>query len=184
MKKTPLAVVLSLALASAYALALGQTASAKRAANASPEFVGGPWINTKDGKPVTLESRLGKPTLVAFWTFGCSNCQANLKPYARLLARYRPKGVELLSVHTPELKIERDVVEVKKHVQKYGIDYPVLIDGANANWDRWKIRYWPTLLLLDGKGRTVRYWEGELNWQGADGEGEVAKALDALLANR
>lgn len=36
----------------------------------APELLGGPWFNTSDGKPITLASRLGKVTIVHFWTFG------------------------------------------------------------------------------------------------------------------
>ena len=36
----------------------------------APEFVGGSWLNTPRGGPVTLASRKGKVTVVHFWTFG------------------------------------------------------------------------------------------------------------------
>ena len=37
---------------------------------AAPELLGGPWLNTRGGKPITLVSRRGKVTIVEFWTFG------------------------------------------------------------------------------------------------------------------
>jgi len=150
--------------------------------NKAPALVGGPWLNTKDGKPVTIESRKGKPTLVAFWTFACENCQNNLKPYERILALYRKKGVELISVHTPELKIEREQAEVQKHIAKYKIDYPVLVDNDGANWNRWQLSVWPTLFVLDKQGRVRYQWKGELNWQNGGGEAKIEQVLDALLA--
>jgi thiol-disulfide isomerase/thioredoxin len=176
-------VLVPLGLASAFALAQG-TPEKKPNPDQAPLFAEGRWLNTKDGKPVTLESRKGKPTLVAFWTFGCSNCQANIPAYERLLAKYRPKGVEMISVHTPELKIERDVEEVKKHVAKHRIDYPVLIDNENANWNRWHVQVWPTLYVVDGEGVVKCRWLGELNWQGAGGEAKIGQVLDALLAEK
>jgi hypothetical protein len=33
----------------------------------APELVGGPWLNTAGGKPITLASRRGKVTVVEFW---------------------------------------------------------------------------------------------------------------------
>ena len=185
MNKPPLAtlVLAPLGLASAYALAQG-TLPKKARLEPAPPFTDGQWLNTKGGKPVTLASRKGKPTLVAFWTFACSNCQANIPAYGRLLAKYRPKGVEMISVHTPEMRIERDVEEVKRHVARYKIDYPVLIDDANANWDRWKVSAWPTLFVVDGDGVVVHQWVGELNWQGAGGEAKIGQILDGLLAKR
>ena len=148
----------------------------------APEITGGPWLNTKDEKSITLATRKGKPTLVAFWTFACSNCQVNLKPYERLLAKYRAKGVEMIAVHTPELDEEHDLDKVKEHIKKFKIDYPVVIDNDNANWNAWKIEVWPTLLVVDGDGIVRYHWVGELNWKGAGGEAKVAKVLDELLA--
>ncbi len=45
----------------------GAQATIKRPA---PELVGGPWLNTSGGKPVTLAAQRGKVTIVHFWTFG------------------------------------------------------------------------------------------------------------------
>ena len=150
--------------------------------DAAPPLVQGQWLNVKDGKPMTLESRKGKPTLVAFWTFACSNCRANLPAYRRLLTKYRPKGVEMIAIHTPELKIEHDLGEVKKHIEKFKIDYPVLIDNENKNWNRWKVSVWPTLFVVDGDGIVQYHWKGELNWRGAGGEAKIGQILDELLA--
>ena len=150
----------------------------------APEFGGGPWVNTKDGEPISIKSRRGKPTLVAFWTFACENCQHNIPPYARLLSKYRAKGVELISVHTPEIKVERDLEQVKAHISKYKIDYPVLIDNNNMNWDRWGVNVWPSLFVVDANGIVRYHWYGELNWQGAGGEKKIAQVLDTLLAEK
>lgn len=148
-----------------------------------PELIQGQWLNT-GGLPLTLESRRGKPTLVAFWTFACSNCQANFPAYARLYRRYHSKGVELIAIHTPELEIERQPDQVAAHVRRAHIDYPVLIDGEGKNWTAWKQEYWPTLYVLDEKGCIRLKWEGELNYQGAAGERQVSALLDQLLAQK
>jgi hypothetical protein len=37
---------------------------------APPELVGDRWLNTPDGKPLSLGARKGKLTVVHFWTFG------------------------------------------------------------------------------------------------------------------
>ena len=148
----------------------------------APDFVGGPWLNTADGKPITWESRKGKPTLVAFWTFACVNCQNNMRPYQRLLAKYRPKGVEMISVHTPELPEEHNVEQVKRHLRLFHIDYSVVVDNDGANWNRWGLQAWPTLFVVDGEGKIRYRWEGELNYNDRGGEAQIAKVLDALLA--
>jgi len=172
------------ALTSAFTLSKPQAPTPKADPNEAPELVGGPWLNTKDGKPVTIQSRHGKVTLVAFWTFGCENCQANFAPYARLLKRYRSKGVELISVHTPETKGEHNLSDVADHVSREGIDYPVLIDNAGANWNKWGVHLWPSLYVVDRNGIVRWHWFGELNWNNSGGEAKIGEVLDQLLSSK
>ncbi len=165
-------------------LALATLAPAQTRPEVSPlakEFVGNDWLNAK---PLTLASRQGKPTLVAFWTFGCSNCQANLPVYNRLYAKYKSKGVELIAIHTPETEGERKRSNVVRHIEKFGINYPVLIDNDSHNWNRWKVQFWPTLFLVDANGKVRYRWEGELEYGGANGEAKVSAMLDGLLRER
>ena len=147
---------------------------------AAPEFVGSQWINA--AKPITLASRRGKVTLVHFWTFACINCKHNLPAVQRLADKFAEKGVEVISIHTPELAEEKDIENVKKAVEKNGIKYPVLIDGQYSNWKAWKTEYWPTLYVVDKSGKIRGGWIGELNWNGAKGEEEVAKLVENLLS--
>ncbi len=183
-KLLTLAVGSILVLATAYGIASARSLQTKKDPNQAPELTGGPWINTTDGKPMSLESRRGKPTLVAFWTFACENCQHNFAAYQRLLKKYRAHGVEMISVHTPEMKIEREVDEVAKHVKEDNIDYPVLVDNDSANWKRWHVNMWPSLYILDRNGIVRYHWFGELNWQGTGGEKKTAEVLDELLAEK
>ena len=90
----------------------------------------------------------------------------------------------MISVHTPEMKIEREVDEVAKHVKEDNIDYPVLVDNDSANWKRWHVNMWPSLYILDRNGIVRYHWFGELNWQGAGGEKKTAEVLDELLAEK
>ena len=179
----PLRLTLS---ALAAALGCGYLSVASRAENpvamktTAPELVGGPWLNT-DGKPVSLAARKGRVTIVEFWTFGCSNCQANLPAYERLSRRFAGQDVTLVGVHTPETAAERNPENVKRRVTQLGITYPVLLDGEGKNWSQWKQRYWPTVYIVDKAGRTRFRWEGELEYNGAGGEAKVAVAVEKLL---
>jgi thiol-disulfide isomerase/thioredoxin len=147
----------------------------------APELVGGPWLNTPDNKPIKLADRKGKVTIVEFWTFGCINCQRNLPAYARWHKKYADKGVAIIGVHTPETESEKVWDNVQKKVKELGITYPVLFDLKSENWKNWKQHFWPTVYLIDKKGR-VRYgWEGELDWKGAGGEAKMAARIDLLL---
>jgi thiol-disulfide isomerase/thioredoxin len=145
-----------------------------------PELVGNEWLNTPT--PITLKSRMGKVTMVEFWTFACSNCQANLPSYERILRKFTPTGFTILAVHTPELPQEFKTENVKKFVLAHGITYPILLDQKYVNWRRWKQEFWPVIYLLDKQGRVREKWVGELNSMGNNGEAKIEKKIDELEA--
>src|ERR1700722_11808792 len=94
----------------------------------APEIVGGRWINTAG--PIELHSRLGKVTVVEFFTADCINCRRNLPTYAAWTREFGPEGVEVIGIHTPETKWEAGLGFVKERVREYGITYPVVTDNA------------------------------------------------------
>jgi peptide-methionine (R)-S-oxide reductase len=147
----------------------------------APELVGTSWLNTPAGKPLSLASRRGKVTIVEFWTYGCSNCRANLPAYARWHKKFADKGVAVIGIHTPETPGERDPKSVARQVKALGITYPVLLDANRENWNRWKQQYWPTVYVLDKSGRVRTKWEGELAYGGRNGEAKIAALVEDLL---
>lgn len=147
----------------------------------APELTGGPWLNTPGGQPISLAGRRGKVTVVEFWTFGCSNCRANLPAYAQWDKQFAGRGVEVIGVHTPEFAHERDPKNVAQHIKQLGITYPVLLDNQNTNWKRWHQQYWPTIYLIDTKGKIRYRWEGELDSGGAEGTQKMAERIEELV---
>jgi peroxiredoxin len=144
---------------------------------AAPELVGLGWINA--GHPIKLASRRGKVTLVDFWTYACTNCQANLPAYEQWQKDFSGAGFTVLGVHTPELPQEYKPAFVKKFVAEHGITYPVLLDNDYKNWSLWKQEYWPAVYLIDKKGEIREVWLGEL---GTDGRKKVERKIRELLA--
>ena len=59
--------------------------------------------------------------------------------------------------------------------------YPILIDNDLTVWKAWRVRYWPTILLIDKKSVARYYWEGELHPKKAPDK-RFAKRIDELLA--
>ena len=147
----------------------------------APELVGGPWLNTPGDQPVSLASRRGKVTIVHFWTYGCYNCQNNLAAYARWYQQFAGRDVVIVGIHTPETSSERVGANVVRHVNDFKIEYPVLFDQSETNWRRWQQRYWPTVYLIDRKGKVRFRWIGELNYGGKQGEARMAKLVEDLL---
>lgn len=88
----------------------------------------------------------------------------------------------IIGVHTPETAAEKVPENVVKKVKELGITYPVLIDEKAENWRRWEQQWWPTVYLIDRKGRARYRWAGELDWEGAGGERTMGRAIDHLLS--
>ena len=147
----------------------------------APELTGGPWINTVDGKTINLASRRGKVTIVEFWTFACSNCLANLPAYANWQKQFADKDVLVIGVHTPETASERVTANVARRVKQLSITYPILIDQEHDNWNRWQVEAWPTVYLVDKRGRIRYRWVGELNYRNAGGEAKLGQLVAQLL---
>src|SRR6185437_16020521 len=80
------------------------------------------WINSK---PLTAKEMKGKEVLIDFCYFSCINC-IRAVPYVRAWAeKYKDSGLVVIGVHTPEFDFEKEMANVQKAVQKFGITYPV-----------------------------------------------------------
>lgn len=150
-------------------------------ATPAPELVGKTWLNSK---PIKLAERRGKVTMVEFWTFACSNCQANLPIYERIWNKFGGPDFTIVSIHTPELPQEYKLENVKAFVREHQISYPVLVDDKYDNWSRWNQEFWPAIYLVDKRGNIREKWMGELNYAGHDGEAEVCRAISSLVAEQ
>lgn len=137
------------------------------------------WINSP---PLTMHALKGKVVAYHFWAFGCINCVHNLPHYAKWHADLAPRGLVVLGVHTPETQTERDVEALKVKVRDEAIMYPVAMDHENRNWAAWANSMWPSVYLVDKRGRVRYWWYGELNWQGATGEQFMRQKIEQLLA--
>ena len=144
----------------------------------APELHGNHWLNSE---PLTLAGRMGKVTIVHFWTFDCINCRHNLPSYERWAAKLAGKGVAIIGIHTPELPQERVTANVERKVTEYRIKWPVLLDTDMKNWRKWKQEFWPCVYLVDKMGKIRYRWDGELNYGGMDGERKMLDLVEKLL---
>lgn len=111
------------------------------------------WINSP---PLTAQELKGKVVLVDFWDYSCINC-IRATPYIRAWAeKYKDSGLVVIGVHTPEFDFEKQMANVQKAVQKFGITYPVALDSNYKIWNAFHNQYWPAEYFIDAKGR-VQY---------------------------
>ena len=71
-------------------------------------------------------------------------------------ARYDKDGLTIVGVHTPEFFWEKPRDKVAEAVGRLGLKYAIVQDNDMTIWNRWGVRAWPTLALVDRRG-VVRY---------------------------
>jgi cytochrome c biogenesis protein CcdA/thiol-disulfide isomerase/thioredoxin len=131
-------------------------ASDLRDFGAAPDFTDpGRWFNTA-GRPLTIASLRGRVVLIDFWTYTCINCVRTLPFLKGLDAHYRPDGLTIVGVHTPEFDFEHDAGNVAAAIRQNGLRYPVVQDNAYGTWNAYGNQYWPAEYLVDARGH-VRY---------------------------
>lgn len=70
--------------------------------------------------------------------------------------KYEQAGLTIVGVHSPEFPWEKPLTKVKDATARLGIKFPVVQDNNFDIWKRYGIRAWPTIVLVDKKGR-IRY---------------------------
>src|SRR5437016_2017197 len=131
----------------------GGTAAQPAPGTAAPEITAGKWINSA---PLTIDALRGRVVAVEFWTFGCYNCKNVIPQLRDWHARYAGQGLTIVGVHCPEFGWEKPFDKVVDAVRELGIKYAVVQDNDFAVWNRYAVRGWPTLVLVDKRG-IVRY---------------------------
>lgn len=119
------------------------------------------WINTPDGKPLTLAGLRGRVVLVDFWTYSCINCLRTIPHITAWDRAYRRAGLTVIGVHSPEFAFERVEDNVRAAVDRLGIRYPVALDNDFATWRAYANQYWPAKYLIDREGRLRYHHFGE-----------------------
>jgi thiol-disulfide isomerase/thioredoxin len=138
------------------------------------------WLQSK---PLKLGDLRGQVVIVHFWTFGCINCVHNYPVYKAWHEKYADKGVTIIGVHTPEFAREADVDRVRSKARDNGLKFPIVIDNDSRIWKSWENNYWPSIYLIDKKGRVRYHWDGELHLEKAAGR-QFASRIDELLAEK
>ena len=131
---------------------------------AAPEFQRiSHWLNTPGDQALTMKTLRGKVVLIDFWTYSCINCLRTLPHVTAWYDRYRPSGLVVVGVHSPEFVFEHDLANVRGASKRLGVDYPVALDNAFGTWNAYGNQYWPAEYLVDRSGhvRHAHFGEGE-----------------------
>jgi methionine-S-sulfoxide reductase len=116
------------------------------------------WLNSK---PLTREALRGKVVVVDFWAYSCINCLRAMPYINAWYQHYKDSGLVILGVHSPEFAFEKDNGNVQAAVNKFAIQYPVLLDNNLTVWKAFNNRFWPAHYFVDAKGQIRGHHFGE-----------------------
>ncbi len=117
------------------------------------------WLNVD--RPLSSSDLEGHVVVVDFWTSACINCMHTLPVLAGLEQAYGAEGLLVIGVHSPKFDAEAEQERLRATIAEFGIRHPIVVDGNMEIWTRWNARAWPTLVVLDARGRVVKRISGE-----------------------
>jgi thiol-disulfide isomerase/thioredoxin len=143
----------------------------------APDLVGiSNYLNTSPEK--LSKDMENKVILYDIWTYSCVNCIRTLPYITAWDEKYAEQGLLIIGIHSPEFEFEKDAENVQVAMDKYGIDYPVVLDNDMKTWKAFENNYWPRKYIADHQGN-LRY-----DHIGEGGYQETEKIIQQLLEER
>src|SRR5687767_7762119 len=142
-------------------------AEEKERRTAAPDFDGADgWINT--AKPIAIKDLKGHVVLLDFWTYCCINCMHVFPDLKYLEDKYRDRPFVVIGVHSGKFDQEKDAQHIRNAVLRHNIEHPVAVDSDYKVWNAYRVRAWPTMVLIDPEGNVVGEVRGEGNRETLD----------------
>lgn len=91
-----------------------------------------------------------------------------LSQLGKLERKYR-RELAVIGVASPKYTAEGDPDNLRRAVQRYGIEHPVVSDPESAVWDAYAVSAWPTLVFLSPTGQVIGRHAGEAHFEALDG---------------
>ena len=143
----------------------------------APNLVGiSDYLNTTPEK--LSKDMEDKVILYDIWTYSCVNCIRTLPYITAWDEKYADQGLLIIGIHSPEFEFEKNAENVQVAMDKYGIDYPVVLDNDMKTWKAFENNYWPRKYIADHQGN-IRY-----DHIGEGGYQETEKIIQQLLEER
>lgn len=116
------------------------------------------WLNAAG--PIRMKDLRGKIVILDFWTYCCINC-IHVLPDLKRLEKEFPNELVVIGVHSAKFDNEKETGNIRKAIQRYGIEHPVINDSRMLVWRKFGARSWPTLAVVDPTGKFLGAISGE-----------------------
>lgn len=121
-----------------------------RVNEAPPEFL----FRTATGNVITRDDLRGKIVVLDFWNTGCKYCFQKFPQLEQYYKRHRNNSaIQFFAVNVPLRHGSPEQAEAI--IRKHGYTFPVLNAGPRSTASLFKIKSFPTVVVLDGNQRIV-----------------------------
>ncbi len=131
----------------------------------APEFE----LEAADGSMVGLTDFIGEVVLLNFWATWCAPCRTEMPLLQSTFESFKDQGFIVLGIDFDE---SADLVA--SFGDEFGLTFPLLLDPGGKIQQQYKVRGYPTTVVLDREGRIQSYHIGILTQSQLDGYLESA----------
>jgi len=121
--------------------------------NMAPEFE----LQAADGTAVRLDDYLGDVVLLNFWATWCAPCRIEMPLLQSTFETFEEQGLTVLGIDFDE---SADLVTA--FGDELGLSFPLLLDPGGKIQQQYRVRGYPTTVVLDREGRIQSYHIGVL----------------------
>jgi peroxiredoxin len=126
-------------------------------------------LEAADGGHVGLTDYLGDVVLLNFWATWCAPCRTEMPLLQSAFESFQDQGFVVLGIDFDE---PADLVT--SFGEELGLAFPLLLDPGGKIQQQYKVRGYPTTVILDREGRIHAYHIGVLTHSQLDGYLESA----------
>lgn len=140
-------------------------------------FVNTPRQSSGQAGPITIGEFVGeKVIMLDVMTYSCINCQRTFPYVTSWYEMYKDDGFIVIGIHTPEFAFEKNKANVEEAMERFGINFPVVLDNDYGTWNAYGNRFWPRKYLIDIHGNVVYDHIGEGAYE--ETEEKILELLD------
>ncbi len=111
----------------------------------APDFT----LATLQGETLRLRDLRGQGVILNFWASWCPPCKAEMPALQRVYREYRSRGVQVVAVN---FTINDPLPQVQSFVERYALDFPVLLDPDGQTFTTYRVHSLPTTFFIGPDG--------------------------------
>src|SRR5262249_45266864 len=133
-------------------------------------------LKDADGKTYNLSDYRGKIVVLNFWATWCVPCKEEMPIFTEAYKRYNQRGLVILAASLDDARTRK---YIPKFVQRFKIEFPVLVDATSTTMQQMGLGdSVPSTLFFDEKGNVAGKIVGQANKK------DVLSRIERLLAHQ